>query len=168
MLPGPASAPSILTTTGSRLPFHADFIRLSGPDAKQNRLQGPRPRTKGCDVNKPSAVRHAQSYLKRLQALRGDLIEDRKRILADLEETRLHQLEENDEEGAESERSLGFGAAEHVARRLREVDAAIERIRDGSFGQCVDCGAPISASRLTANPLALRCLPCQSAYEQQR
>lgn len=46
---------------------------------------------------------------------------------------------------------------------LSQIDAALERIDEGSFGWCIDCGAPISAGRLEAIPYAARCLSCQGA-----
>lgn len=46
-------------------------------------------------------------------------------------------------------------AQEHsLELRLREVEAALERIRRGTFGQCRSCGQAISEERLAANPAA--------------
>ena len=51
-------------------------------------------------------------------------------------------------------------------QELMAVDAARGRIADGSYGVCVDCGAPIPVERLKAQPTALRCVACQSRYEK--
>ena len=50
---------------------------------------------------------------------------------------------------------------------LSEVDAALGRIRDGSFGTCADCGREINTERLRAYPSAKRCLECQIRFEKQ-
>jgi len=58
---------------------------------------------------------------------------------------------------------------ELVDRHLRELDgieAARARIAAGTFGTCPDCGVPISAARLRANPAALRCTDCQAHHEK--
>ena len=58
---------------------------------------------------------------------------------------------------------------ELVDRHLRELDgiaAARARIAAGTFGTCPDCGAPIAAERLRANPAALRCTDCQAHHER--
>jgi RNA polymerase-binding transcription factor DksA len=51
-------------------------------------------------------------------------------------------------------------------QELREIDAARERIADGRYGECVDCGQPIALERLKAQPTAQRCIACQAAYEK--
>ena len=44
---------------------------------------------------------------------------------------------------------------------LREVQDALRRIGEGSFGTCHECGEPISAKRLEAVPWAKYCVSCQ-------
>jgi DnaK suppressor protein len=51
-------------------------------------------------------------------------------------------------------------------RRLRELDAALARLEDGSFGSCAECGGEIGLERLRAYPTALRCVDCQRVYEK--
>jgi DnaK suppressor protein len=49
---------------------------------------------------------------------------------------------------------------------LQRVEAALERIRDGSFGQCVGCGSPIGIRRLNAVPWTEYCVACQERRER--
>lgn len=49
---------------------------------------------------------------------------------------------------------------------LRAMDAAWQRIKDGSYGVCVDCGGDIGYERLAASPAAMRCVTCQSRHEK--
>ena len=49
---------------------------------------------------------------------------------------------------------------------LKRIDAALARLRDGSYGQCADCGDDIGAARLHAEPTALRCTECQARFEK--
>ena len=49
---------------------------------------------------------------------------------------------------------------------LRGLDAARERIADGSYGTCIECGGDIGFERLRANPAAERCIRCQTQYER--
>lgn len=48
---------------------------------------------------------------------------------------------------------------------LSEVEAALNRIADGSYGTCSDCGEPIGWPRLNAQPTADRCIACQEKRE---
>jgi len=49
---------------------------------------------------------------------------------------------------------------------LRKVEAAKERILDGSYGTCDDCGESISEQRLLARPTACMCINCQDEKER--
>ncbi len=51
-------------------------------------------------------------------------------------------------------------------RELREIDAALIRLYQGTYGICEDCEQPIGLARLRANPTARRCLQCQTVYER--
>jgi RNA polymerase-binding transcription factor len=44
---------------------------------------------------------------------------------------------------------------------LREIGEALGRLRDGSYGICLDCGMPVSRKRLEAIPWARYCVSCQ-------
>ena len=49
---------------------------------------------------------------------------------------------------------------------LRALEAARQRIADGSYGVCVDCGGDIGYERLQVNPAALRDIRCQEQHEK--
>ncbi len=61
---------------------------------------------------------------------------------------------------------LNIALADRQIRELRDIDEAFARVKDGSFGSCVDCGAEIVAARLLVYPTAKRCLACQERHEQ--
>ncbi|MEO7886894.1 TraR/DksA family transcriptional regulator [Polaromonas sp.] len=69
-----------------------------------------------------------------------------------------------------AERALQYGMAaldaERAATELSQVLAARCRLREGSFGQCAQCGKPIDLRRLEALPAAAFCLACQAAGEE--
>lgn len=55
------------------------------------------------------------------------------------------------------------------ARRQREqVAAALQRMVDGGYGRCVDCGKDVPEGRLEARPEAARCVSCQSKRDRTR
>jgi DnaK suppressor protein len=49
---------------------------------------------------------------------------------------------------------------------LDQIEAAIERIEVGSYGQCEECGGKIPKARLEAIPYAALCVKCASQLEQ--
>ena len=56
-------------------------------------------------------------------------------------------------------------AAGAAAARLREIDAALQRLRQPGYGHCQDCDCAIPFDRLTHQPQALRCVECQTEFE---
>ena len=98
------------------------------------------------------------------QRLRDRLRELNKR-LSDTE-TELDQPASSDSEDRASEREddevlEGLGNA--GLAEIRMIEAALDRIGDGTFGECVACGDPISEERLEAVPHAARCRNCARA-----
>ncbi len=49
---------------------------------------------------------------------------------------------------------------------LQEIEAAIVRIEDGSYGWCKECGKKIPKTRLDAIPYATKCVQCASEQEE--
>jgi len=49
---------------------------------------------------------------------------------------------------------------------LERIEAALERIEDGVYGDCEECGAKIPRARLSAVPYATMCVKCASQYER--
>jgi len=67
-----------------------------------------------------------------------------------------------------TERDLAIRNVDRDSMLLRHVKAGLQRIRDGSFGTCIDCESEIGSKRLTAVPWASRCIRCQEAADRDR
>lgn len=76
------------------------------------------------------------------------------------------ETESDDWAQADAERDLAFAMEERESAELVAIDEALQRVADGSYGLCVDCGDAIATARLHANPVALRCVACQDKAEQ--
>ena len=64
-----------------------------------------------------------------------------------------------------AEREKNFFYAQRDGRLLYHIDQALERIEDGSFGQCDSCGQTIGKDRLEWVPHARMCIACKSKEE---
>lgn len=64
-----------------------------------------------------------------------------------------------------TERDLEFALGERELVELNVIDAAMQRIAAGTYGECTDCGVEIPVARLTATPEAPRCIVCQETVE---
>jgi DnaK suppressor protein len=63
-------------------------------------------------------------------------------------------------------RELDDGLGENADHVLAEIDAALRRIDEGTFGVCSACGGPIGADRLEAVPYATLCIDDKRALER--
>jgi DnaK suppressor protein len=79
-----------------------------------------------------------------------------------------HSDETDDDAAAEASREADIHALARIADEVEQVDAALRRVADSSYGECTDCGDPVGAARLAAYPTAPRCAGCQSWVEQHR
>jgi RNA polymerase-binding protein DksA len=72
--------------------------------------------------------------------------------------------DEHDPEGATIafERQHVAALAGRARQELADIDAAMRRLAQGSYGTCEGCGRPIAAARLAARPVTTRCIGCAS------
>jgi DnaK suppressor protein len=64
-------------------------------------------------------------------------------------------------------RELDDGLEENAEHLLTEIDAALGRIDDGTYGLCARCGRPIGEERLEAVPYATLCIDDKRAQERR-
>src|SRR5215470_10591482 len=72
--------------------------------------------------------------------------------------------DEHDPEGATLafERQHTAALLSQARQHLAEIDVAMARLAEGSYGTCVSCGGQISAARLAARPVTATCIRCAS------
>jgi DnaK suppressor protein len=69
---------------------------------------------------------------------------------------------------SDRERELTLRLSERGREKLKEIEEALERIEDGSFGTCEQCEAKIPKGRLKVLPFSTTCVACKSKQEKQR
>ena len=62
-------------------------------------------------------------------------------------------------------REIDYTLGDNAQQVLAEIDAALQRIEDGTYGTCVNCGGEIPRERLEANPWASLCIDCKRRVE---
>jgi DnaK suppressor protein len=75
---------------------------------------------------------------------------------------------EDDNAQIQSGRDVAFAINEHETAELLDIEAALLRIKEGVYGLCVNCGTHIPAPRIDAAPHTMRCVACQTSFEQQK
>jgi DnaK suppressor protein len=108
----------------------------------------------------------------RLDGLRGELLRAREYLLDSAGPPGAGQLD--DDIGESDASTVVEQRAEAALVRLRQhrtiaqINAALERMENGSYGLCTDCNTPIPVERLEAMLTASRCLGCQYQEEVSR
>lgn len=108
----------------------------------------------------------------KLEYFRNLLLEQRRQATEVLRANKSTALESDDgvEDLAEMaeldlNRSTALDLADRQTHLIDEIDEALQRIEDGTYGQCVRCGKPLDEERLKAMPTARYDPGCQSAIE---
>jgi DnaK suppressor protein len=108
----------------------------------------------------------------KLDYFRNLLLEQRRQATEDVRADRATALEGDDgvrDSGDMSELDVNASTAFNLGGRqtqlIEEIDQALLRIEDGTYGQCVRCGKPMDEERLKAIPSAKYDAECQAAIE---
>jgi DnaK suppressor protein len=102
------------------------------------------------------------------------LLKEREQIVGEVKQI----VESSKEMGQDGIQDIGDEAAniynkqillslnENERLRLKEVDESLDRIENGTYGICEECGGPISMKRLEVRPVAKYCVPCLTKLEK--
>jgi DnaK suppressor protein len=111
--------------------------------------------------------RELQKFKKLLLAQREELVGNARRALSG--DIHVDPDDFPDEmDTASSEVNLQFTGRlrEREQGLLSKIDAALEKIEDGVYGECSSCGEDIGVKRLQARPVAELCIECKSEQEK--
>jgi len=122
-------------------------------------------------MNKADVKLYRERLLALRARLRGDvthmadaaLTQNRSEANGDLSSMPIHMADIGSD-NYEQEFTLSLMQSEGAT--LAQIEASLERIEEGTYGQCDECGAKIPKQRLNAIPYATLCVKCASAVEQ--
>ena len=105
---------------------------------------------------------------------RNKLLAWREDILREAQETLQHLQDENqnhpdlaDRASSETERAIELRARDRQRKLIAKIDAALQRIEDGTYGFCEETGEPIALRRLEARPIATLSIEAQERHERR-
>jgi DnaK suppressor protein len=112
---------------------------------------------------------------KELQVFKKKLTQEKALILQTLSPKMDPSPKTGDPEGgdvcdiasSDRERELRLRLSERDREKLRAVEDALERLEEGSFGTCEECGCKIPPARLKVMPFATVCVDCKAKAEKQ-
>jgi RNA polymerase-binding transcription factor len=105
---------------------------------------------------------------------REKLLRWKEEILREARETLQHLQEESqnhpdlaDRASSETDRAIELRARDRQRKLIAKIDAALQRIEDGTYGFCEETGEPISLKRLDARPIATLSIEAQERHERR-
>jgi len=105
---------------------------------------------------------------------RGKLVAWKNDILREARETLDHLAEESanhpdlaDRASSETDRAIELRARDRQRKLISKIDAALQRIEDGTYGYCEETGEPIGLKRLDARPIATLSIEAQERHERR-
>ena len=107
-----------------------------------------------------------------LNAQRDQILDDREAVLNDVRMAEKNESagvgDEQDQATNEQEITMNLRMSERTTNLLQKVNAALERIENGTYGYSVISGEEIGLQRLLARPLATMTVEEQEEYEQRK
>ena len=107
------------------------------------------------------------TFKKRLEDRQLELRETVNRTAQDGREADLESAQDIADRAAQSyNKEFLFHQSNNERQLLQMVESALNRIHEGTFGQCISCGEEINAKRLDAVPWTRHCIECQEKLEK--
>ena len=115
-------------------------------------------------------------------ALRRQLLDERERLereIAELDADLSESLEDSSEEspydqhmaetaGVTLDREIDLTLEENARASILQIDRALHKLENGTYGHCDKCGKPIGDDRLRVAPFATLCIDCKRLEERTR
>jgi DnaK suppressor protein len=104
----------------------------------------------------------------KLLSWRVDILKEAKDTLQNLQDENQNHADFADRASSETDRAIELRARDRQRKLIAKIDAALQRIEDGTYGYCEETGEPIGLKRLEARPIATLSVEAQERHERQR
>jgi len=107
-----------------------------------------------------------QFFKQTLNGMLDDILKKSEATIEDMTESGEVYADPADRATAESDRAFTLRLRDRERKLIKKIQKAIDRIDDGEFGLCQECGDEISIPRLKARPMTTLCINCKSKQEE--
>ena len=105
-------------------------------------------------------------FRRKLLRWKDELLAESNETIQHLKQESLHEADLSDRATLEADRSLELRTRDRERKLISKIDAALQRINDGSYGYCEETSEPISLRRLEARPIATMSIEAQERHER--
>ena len=103
----------------------------------------------------------------KLVVWRNDILREARETLGHLAEESANHPDLADRASSETDRAIELRARDRQRKLISKIDAALQRIDEGTYGYCEETGDPIGLARLDARPIATLSLEAQEMHERR-
>jgi len=111
--------------------------------------------------------RQREYFRAKLLSWKDEILREAKATLLQLQDENQNHPDLADRASSETDRAIELRARDRQRKLIAKIDAAIQRIEDGSYGYCEETGEPISLKRLEARPIATLSGEAQERHEKR-
>ncbi|KAA5602794.1 RNA polymerase-binding protein DksA [Blastochloris sulfoviridis] len=111
--------------------------------------------------------RQREYFRKKLLNWKDDILKESRETLLNLQEENQNHSDLADRASSETDRAIELRARDRQRKLIAKIDAALDRLEDGSYGYCEETGEPISLKRLEARPIATLSVEAQERHERR-
>ncbi|MDA7948884.1 MAG: RNA polymerase-binding protein DksA [Hyphomicrobiaceae bacterium] len=109
-----------------------------------------------------------QTYFRdKLESWKEEILRSNRMTLQSLQDESEKHADIADRATSEADRALELRARDRQRKLIAKIDAALERIENGTYGYCEETGEPIGLKRLDARPIATLSLEAQEQHERR-
>lgn len=102
----------------------------------------------------------------KLEKWRSEVMIDAEKTRQTLQKNNTPEADVADRASTETERSLELRTRDRQRKLLAKINGSLARIKEGSYGYCIETGEPIGLKRLDARPIALLSIQAQERHEK--
>jgi len=114
----------------------------------------------------PFMCKEQLTYFRRkLEKWRSEVMLDAEKMRQNLQTNNTPEADVADRASTETERALELRTRDRQRKLLAKINGALVRIKEGTYGYCIETGEPISLKRLDARPIALLSIQAQERHE---
>ena len=107
-----------------------------------------------------------QYFRQKLLDWKTDLLKESNQTLSNLQSDNVAKPDITDRASEEIDRSFELRTRDRERKLINKINAALQRIEDGSYGYCEETGEPIGLKRLEARPVATFSIEAQEMHEK--
>jgi DnaK suppressor protein len=111
--------------------------------------------------------RQREYFRKKLLAWKEEILKEARETLQHLQDESQNHPDFADRASSETDRAIELRARDRQRKLISKIDAALQRIDDGTYGYCEETGEPISLKRLDARPIATLSIEAQERHERR-